>query len=429
MPGLKLELDLPQCSETQPKITIVSPSECRPTIPQGADLTPTKTILLYGAGGSLVRRFLASDFNKIRFLFPNVYFIAVDIYPDGNNILTSVPLPWLNGGYITTSDLVTVTDRSVVLIGDKQVQVDGVYAAVPPDHHLTIAKQWAERVSTAIEKPLSRVHELVAMVQLFQGNKDRLVPIDFFADSDALRYTIQEKLYEKIGTLSQIEGRCIERWPIEEGREWLVADRNKSGGGLGMDMVVHPAHLGFLFAQLSGNKLRATVDQAVLARYQQSDNTPAPGNLETYLWLKGHIGNITVLFDGGKGLETTYYGIRLTGDRGSLEIFTGSEVHEPYLLLRQANGNPPQIWQFPGGGVGYTRTLTDFLLKVYGIGQTVSPDNGMRFRSSLHTVDMIGKAYKLSQNDSLLSHGIGQAVIVPQPLSLTVSPFAQERKS
>jgi predicted dehydrogenase len=411
-----------------------------------------QTIILYGLG-SLPERFLAGGFLPLQSQFPNVRFIAVDAIDPGREYarrddptqkiqgedlikqrMTAIGLPWREGiNYFTAGEGFDrlINDsfdsaKGTLMIGGEAVPIGGVIAAVPTVSHFPIAELWASKgVPVWVEKPVVLPHQVDSILALDQAYPGKIFSVDFFQDSDSITGLLNDaersKWIYQIGPIERVEGRLVESWPIEAGREALM-NPLISGGGLGMDVVVHVlALIEMLLNENRASLADAHVVEAIKARYLDPKGTPTPGapTIETYLWMKLSVmlagREIEILADGGKGTDDHYYGVTITGKRGRIEIFTGTEKAEPYVKLTmfdELGGRAQEhVHTFKGGGVGYKGIWHNFLLQVYGEKKTTGLSLAQRLRATTQSVRLIAEAYRLA-GDNITTHELGKTPVL-----------------
>ncbi len=396
---------------------------------KGVDVKKKKTIVIYGGLGSLQERFLGPGFKELEGIF-NVDFIIVDVkdrVEDRGFIeerirkIKEAGLPI--AGYFSIDEFKHMIkgDRTITISGESIV-VDGVITAVPTKYHLGILSEWASKgVPVWIEKPIALIDEVERVRELAGRYANNVFGVDFFMDGDTLMWALQnEHIWEEIGELQLIEGRCVESWGLENeprAYTWLM-NPELSGGGLAIDTLVHPLAMAEAVLSKKGLSLKnAKVTEVVLSRYvNPKTDQPPPGNetCETYAWAKGKIGDIDIRVDGGKGLDTVYYGITVTGKKGSVEIFVGTESYDPYIRVTRNDGTS-DLYVFPGGSLGYRRTFLDFLLLLHGSDKHDGVDLETRLSASTNTVELVGKIYEHARKDriDITQYNLGEAQHVP----------------
>jgi predicted dehydrogenase len=347
------------------------------------------TLVIYGGLGSLSERFLREDYAEIRKAFPNVEFVIVDrADPKARQGFIrkrreTIGLPWRRGvpNYFTSKDFDRRINADGTLNvdegnkGKRKIKIDGVIAAVPTRYHYRIAERWAKRnVPVWVDKPLTMIPQVSKMRALAKRYPGKIFGVDFFMDSDAMMWLMKRtKLLQKIGKIKAVDAREIESWSLESEyktpfRRWLMNPK-VSGGGLAIDTSVHALTLvARVFARQGLSLDDLKLDDVRLARYRFPPGHPeypgkeALGKDETYIAMRGRAGKTRVRVDGGKGVDRIYYGVTLVGEKGELEVFVGSETHDPYVRITQ-NGKT-LLYRFPKSGVGYARTFLDFLLLI-----------------------------------------------------------------
>jgi len=435
----------------------------------------TKTIVLYGGLGSLGERFLGTGLKELRAVAPflKVQIIAVDRWdPDdsassewlasnegrafvrarvektgtttyrtrppndpelalwvrdqirqfieerqtaiGLTFLTYVPLKKFQA---------LVGDDARVSINGESVRVDGVIPAVPTGDHLNLARFWIEHnVPVWMDKPITMIAQVDELRALAKAHPGTVMGVDFFMYSDALLWLLSEgraqTLLREIGDIQRIDGRCVESWGLEnENRPWLLIRPVSGSDGLDIDTAVHPlAQMEPILRTLGLSLTQATVSNVFLGCYDPRPAT-APAGAHTYFWMQGQVGNIPLYVDGGKGVDTIYYGITVTGSQGSVEVFVGTGDHPPYVKVSHADGRA-ELHAFPGGSLGYKNVWLDFLLLLNQSQRAVGGDLGMRLDATTGAVQAVGRAQQW-----VADHGVtvqdnpkGQAPAVATPV-------------
>ena len=411
----------------------------------------TKTIVLYGGLGSLGERFLSAGLKELKTVAPflNVQIIAVDRWdPEDPNLpqwlateegqafvrarvektgtttyrtrppndsesafwvrdqirqfieerKAAIGLPFLT--YIPLNKFqALVGDDATVSIDGKPIHVDGVIPAVPTGYHWPLAKFWIEHnIPVWMDKPIAMIHEVPALRALAEPHPGTVMGVDFFMYSDALLWLLSEgraqTLLREIGDIQRIDGRCVESWGLEnENRPWLLIKPVSGSDGLDIDTAVHPlAQMEPILRAMGLSLTQATVSNVFLGCYDpRPPAATAPAGAHTYFWMQGQVGNIPLYVDGGKGIDTIYYGITVTGSRGTLEVFVGTGDHPPYVKVTHADGRA-ELHVFPGGSLGYKNVWLDFLLLLNRSQRAVGGDLGMRLDATTGAVRVIGRA-------------------------------------
>lgn len=376
------------------------------------DTTERKTIVVYGSGSAVIGRWYDSAFKNIQSRVPNVEFIGVDL--QDNPKLSATHFPWV--GYYDArkfNSAVVEAENSTIHCGDRDITVDGVIVAIPPKDHLEIAKLWVSKAPVLLEKPIVMPYELNELQQLVDRYPNRIFAADCFMDSDAFQFVLRNKtLLESIGNLVMVNGRLVESNPIEAGREWLL-DPAIGGGGLGMDILPHLGAITHNLLQRLGVTEKMQVRQATLGKYITDSGEPLIGEGETYMNVHGQVGNILFSLEGGKGVDTIYYGITLEGTKGVVEIMNGTDEYPPYVQIIPKEGST-QVYTFPTGGVGYEGLLLDFMAFVYGSDVHCGASIHERLEASVNAVRVIRDAYIIASPE-VISYRIGTG---PQPAPL-----------
>src|SRR3990167_7005658 len=385
---------------------------------KGLPLHEKKTILIYGGLGALPDRFLGSGFEEVQHLFRALRCIAIDkAHPviDKKKIDVSMNnsrLPWCRDLPYAALDQIQLNNNNSLLIGKHSLSVDGVITAVPTVNHFKISEQWASRGAFVwIEKPIIMIHE-VSQIRHLSEQYPRIFASDFLLDSDAMVWFLkhQNELMSKIGKVHSIHGRLIESWSVEKElhqRVWLL-NPEISGGGLGFDLTVHQLAMFSPILEGLGLKLRDVEITDVI----MGSNIPSLP-VETALWCKGHVGDLSIFCDSGKGLEDTYSGITIIGEQGSIEICPGTEEIDPYVRITDLTETI--IYRFENGQLGYGQTWLYYLTLLYG-GSHYGLTCQQRLDACIGAVEIMGKAYELharSQNKRI-HYSTGQELPVPE---------------
>ncbi|MDP3988243.1 MAG: hypothetical protein Q8P80_03810 [Candidatus Levybacteria bacterium] len=389
---------------------------CNLDLLKGLDLSRQKTIAIFGVNGSLVKRFLASGFSDVKKIFPNVKFVGVDLHQKPLDHLKSLGLPWRDVFYFTPEEFKKNWEK---------VGVDGVIAAVPPNDHLGIAKEWSERgIAVWVEKPLVLPSQLKEMEALIKSNPGKIFPADFYIDSAPVNFLLKNiELLQSIGKIKRFDGRLIENIPLERGREWLM-DPKISGGGLGMDILVHPLALADKLFDALGIVDPIQIEDVVCGTYEDLTEELQTEE-ETYMYVKGRAGNVAVYIDGGKGVSQLYYGVSLTGEYGTIDIFTGTENCDPYINIQNSEN---KIFTFPNKGVGYEGTFFDFLLLLYGSSESCYTSLPERLKAGINSINYMKNAYSKAKKKECVVYKLGEEPPVPvKPRGQTL-PFMIEEK-
>ena len=376
----------------------------------GINAKEKKTIVIYGGLGSLGERFLGPGIRELNDTF-NVDFIAVDTKDPSREadrrfikkrkqVLKDAGLPV--SAYFSIGNFGKALDkaRGTIRIKGRDIKVDGVITAVPTKYHLKYAQTWVRRnIPVWMEKPITMVDEIPGLKRLNTQHPGKIFAVDFFMDSDALMSVLKDKdILGGIGKIKRIDGRCVETWGVErEPRKWLL-DPAISGGGLMIDTAVHPLAMIESVLTTKGMTLgQAEVEDCRLARYV---NNPAdkivPSQTETYGWIKGRVGDIEFYVDSGKGVGRVYYGITITGDKGSVEVFVGTETLDPYIKVTHKDSSV-DMYRFSKGSLGYKRTFLDFMLFLHGSKKHDGVGLDTRMSAAMHSLEVVGKAYKKSE--------------------------------
>ncbi|MDD5671857.1 MAG: hypothetical protein PHN49_09470, partial [Candidatus Omnitrophica bacterium] len=424
------------------------------TLMRGLDTQTQKTILIYGGLGSFAERFLRNGFEEIREMTPNVRFIVVDTKdPERNGawikqrMTEQIGLPWrgtheslLQEAYLTVQDFDRKVDweRQTLEMNGQPVKIDGVIAAVPTRSHLEIAQRWAgQGIPVWVEKPTVMSGETEAIRQLAARHPGTVLASDFFLDNDALVWLLRHQdLIDSIGEIKQIHARSVGSSELEKDRAWLM-DPNESGGGLGMDMAVHPLAAIAMVSRAQGLNIRdLKLDRVVLGRYISWKNFSAflrslwvlvlhffgnAAGQETYLWMKGYIpnrdgGRVELLVDGGNGIDKPYMGMTLVGEKGRIELKVGVWEYQSYVRIIRDGKTDTYLFKSFGWNCG--RTFFDFLLMVYGANHFDGAVLEERLEAATAAVESVAKAYQIAteRKQPLQIHPLGRAPAVPEPV-------------
>ncbi|MFA6249888.1 MAG: Gfo/Idh/MocA family oxidoreductase [Candidatus Shapirobacteria bacterium] len=382
---------------------------------RSAKVTGSKTIAVFGSSSSLVSRLLSPAFKEISHLYPDVNFLPLS-RDSGSKTINSFPLPTISTKWVNTSDF---------LKHPSDYPIDGVILATPTSTHYELARLFLNRrLPVWIEKPISLPWQIDSMVELFSQSPDLFFAADFFMDSPVFLYFLKRFDYfmAQIGSPQKIEGRLVENWPLEPGREWLL-DKSINGGGLGMDVLVHVLALVYQVIARLNLPTELCIEKSEKYKYFEPGDKLPPGTEETYMWIKATAGGLPIIIDGGKGTADHYYGIKIHGSKGSVEIFTGTDGRDtcmPYICLDTGKA-PKKFWSFPGGGVGYSGLFKEFLDLVYHQPSVDAPYAlPARAQTSLFTVKTLSQAYQLASPTSLLCP-LGATPQVPEPIFLSPS--------
>ena len=287
-------------------------------------------------------------------------------------------------------------------------KVDGWYISTPPvSHNASAIPPMHEGLATAWEKPLTIAtrEALEHAKQLDRDFPNTMFPVDFFMTSKALLWLLGTPqgngLLNKIGTISEIHGRCIETQLVEPHRGWLTAPETSGGGVGGIDMSVHPIAM----MEMILNKIHLSLDNAfisddgenvVMARYKD-----APGNddVETFMWTRAFIPNdsnpVKLIIDSGKGTDTNFYGLKVIGKEGELTIGCGTEFHPPFVYFNPSDeSKEPVVVTFPGAGVGYGATIYNFNQFIRDREANTTPDVPTLKRATTNSIRLVADGYE-----------------------------------
>lgn len=378
-------------------------------------LQQNKTIAVVGATSNLVDRMITPAFQDLSSQYTKVRFLPLSRNPVSHPDLS---LPVHKLGWQTTDYFIEAFKN-----GSAPVTIDGAILAVPTCVHLPLARIFAERdVPVWVEKPICLPSQVKEMRELQKKYPHLIFAADFFMDSPAFTTVLNKlnQLMPGIGRLTRIDGRLIENWPLEQGREWLL-DKEINGGGLGMDVLVHVVAL----IDHTLKRLNVVDPMQILEaqKYRYSDpNGPLLKGQETYMWVRVEAGGIPIYFDGGKGTGDHYYGMTITGELGSIEIFTGTDKEDgccPYIQIGQFDTYNCQV--IPNGGLGYIDLTREFINLVYGISNT-GRNYSLQDRAdrTLSAVEIMKEAYEVA-GEEFYPHQLGITPNVPYPVIGSVS--------
>ena len=412
------------------------------------DKTRPITIAIYGGLGTLTPRFLTPAYKDLVEFLPNVRFVIVDtmdpdaLYADPQDPARKKPgreiiresmeaagLPWVGGdyqaginyfmnkpgGFRRRGAFDAAVDRTfnskdgTISVNGQSLRIDGVITAVPTFLHLDIARRWAPKgVWVWTDKPITMIDQLPALRRI-QKKHGHIFAVDFFMDSDALFFLEKfgDGLFERIGPIKAVSGRCFEPWSIlkEKGRgPWLMMPW-QGGGGLGIDQVVHPlAMIGWDLQRQGVDLSKAVLDHVHLGRsLDPATAQPTRGAPEDYSYFSGYVdgpnGRIEIYVDNGKvaGVKDYFYGFTIEGTRGKIEVSVGTEITPPYIKVTPwfSPEEPMEsvLLEFKKGGLGYTRTFLDFVLAIYGSQASSGATVGARFQATTGAVAFVGQGY------------------------------------
>lgn len=387
------------------------------------------TVLIMGVMGSLPSRFLAKDHQRVAHLHPNVRFLGADMRRQDEVVverLASLGFPWFSSTpYMQVDKLDSALNGQHLSSNGGRVKIDGVVLAVPTVNHLPMATEWLNRGAVAwIDKPAGMCDQVPSFRRLFAQHSRRAMFVDFFLDSDAMLAMMMQlpELLQQIGPVTALHGRLVENWLVEkEPRPWLLKPE-VSGGGLGIDQAVHQlAMMSPVLAALGHSLEEVVIDEAVMGRYKDTHQ------VETAFWCRGSVGEIDVLADCGKGMNSTYYGMTIVGERGEVEVFVGTEFCDPYL--RVTIDGETTLTIFEKGQIGYGKTWLDFVACM-----ARQPIDGyslqQRADACLGAVSVVDKAYRLWERNGgeFALYNVGGALSVPYSVVGQVHPAVAQTK-
>lgn len=410
-------------------VTTVPKSTPDLSVIRGLPLNQIRRVAIFGGLGDLPRRFLADGYAEVSKYFPYVKCVAIDTaHPvtDAEMIakrLGKTNLPWDPAcPYVQVSSM-SINDDSSFTADGRTTVLNGNITAVPTVHHLNIAQVWAPKgIPVWADKPLVMIPE-TGKIRRLARETNKVFAVDFFMDSEAMHWFIahMDILIKRIGKVKALHGKLTESWPLDSDtgqadglRSWLLVPEI-SGGGLKIDQDIHFTSMWSpILTRLGYDMFDASITDTVMG-------IDGPNRtVETASWSRGHIGDIKLLTLCGKGLDSTYYGITVVGEHGSVEVFVGTEEVDPYVKI--TIGDQVEIYHFENGQIGYGRTWFDFLTLVYG-GQPNGYSLETRLEACAASIDLVGQAYKLhkAQGGALIPYTIGNSLLVPEPVLGTVA--------
>jgi predicted dehydrogenase len=305
-----------------------------------------RSVVFYGGLGAVVNRFYKKHLTELKDRF-RLKFVCVDLADReaGWRKIDAQELPF--DEYVPASDFRF----------DPKKTPAGLVILTRPDTHFALADLAnAREVQSFIEKPVVHPRHLEEFLTLYERRQAEMLAIDFFFDNPLVQRAMELIGQGKLGELSALNGSMLEDVRVENGREWLVNSKI-SGGGLGMDMMVHLTALAEMVLERWGKTLaNATIDpeKLVMAKYRGS-----PEGAETYARLSGAIpGPISFSFEAGKGLHTSQYFLIAEGSKGSLEINLGTENTPGFMRYAPNEKGQEEIYfENPTDDIGYAGTV------------------------------------------------------------------------
>jgi predicted dehydrogenase len=373
-------------------------------------------IALVGVG-AVVDRFYSQAFANIYDTFPHVTFKPVDTKTGVRSC--SLPVADL-------SEVMHVNDFAMALhtSGIDGEQLKGAILAVPPRRHLALARfLLSHGLPVMLEKPLVMPHEVQRLVDLDAQYPGKLFAADFILDNVAVRYLVDNPdIFSGFGSVLKIESTIKEPWEVEKGREWLVDD------GLGTDIIPHTHALAETIQGILGIGDEIVLDGVHRYKYISASGQEPSGANETYMHLTGKAGNVDVSIEGGKGLDSAFYGAKITFSEATVELCIGTEAYCPYILIRKnADPDNPILYNFPDSGmVGYEGTLKAFLMQTYGKIPD-GPTRERRMEVAVKGLKLLQDAYQ--RNVPIKNHPIETYPDVPFPIDIHMSRLAKLRST
>lgn len=343
-----------------------------------ANVNLDKSLVFYGGLGAVVPRFYQEHIDALRKEF-DFKLTAVDLleYEDGIRKIRENNLPY--DDYVPAKEFRFNKDKLPV----------GVVILTRPDSHFPITDIAHDHgVQVFLEKPLVHPDDLQNMAINYQRKRDCLFAIDFFFDNPSVMEAIKLINQEKIGRIIGLEGEMIEEQTVEKGREWLL-NRKVSGGGLGMDMLVHLTALSEMILERWGMSMeKAEIDPSnlILARYDG-----APVGTETYAKISGSVsGNVSFDLAAGKGLYKSAYYLKVYGSHGEIEINLGTE-HEPGFMqfFDYANHSNDIRIEDKSGDIGYKGTVEKIISGSHNPKSISQKERDFRFQATGLSVSLL----------------------------------------
>jgi len=371
-------------------------------LPELARIGKKKRLVIYGGLGAVVPRFYLEHLLELSRRY-NVEFEVVDLAPEEKALarLREIGLP-----------VVRYTEALKFKINPDNPP-DGILVLTRPDSHFPIA-ELANRyhVPAFVEKPIVLPDHLSKLREHYRQHPEELLAIDFFFDNPSVAEALKLITEGKIGKIRSMRGEMIEDRAVEKGREWLL-DRGISGGGLGMDMLVHLSALGEMILERFGLSFRdAGLDphKLIFARYEG-----APEGSETYARLKGSIvGQVDFDLGAGKGLYRSAYYLVVTGDKGSIEINLGTENQKGFMEFRPNEGEVIRI-ENQTSDIGFAGTTQKVFHSMRQSGDIPQAERDFRLEATSLSVWLLDNAqWMFGNNYYSVSLGQDPARIVLQ---------------
>lgn len=362
-------------------------------------------LVFYGGLGAVVDRFYKEHLQRLKDRFP-LRFVCVDLaaIDDARDKIARLALPY--------DDYVPAQDFRI----DPKNPPVGIVVLTRPDTHFPLAELANGRgVQSFIEKPVVLPGDLEKFLGLYQQRRAEVFPIDFFFDNPLVQQAITVINGGKLGNLTSLTGSMLEAVAVEQGRDWLL-DSSISGGGLGMDMMVHITALAEMVLERWGLTLKdAVIDPTslVMARYEG-----APKGSETYARLRGLIpGGVSFVFDAGKGLHTSQYFLIIEGTNGTLEINLGTEDQPGFMQYTPKDATiPPIRFDNPSNDIGYKTTVAKTLASAIQPSSISPEERDFRVHATTLSVEILYTASYMF-GDQYYSIQLGQ-----DPAGIQVDP-------
>ncbi|MBI1976069.1 MAG: hypothetical protein HYS56_01000, partial [Candidatus Omnitrophica bacterium] len=361
-----------------------------------------KTLLVYGGLGAVIPRFyqLYTDIFAADY---NVQLVAVDILPekDAWDKIKREKLPYQS--YIQVSPHKTIDQNGEGLEKALSLKPSGVLIVTRPDTHLDII-QWAvdHHLKVFVEKPPVLPRQVPELKRIYAANKQNILFVDFFLDNPAMHKALGQLHPANIGEIRAIRGKMLEANPIEKGRDWLV-NPTISGGGMGMDMLVHLIAGGELILDRYGKTFKSF--QLNPARTFFSRYEGATEGTETYAHLNGKVGDIEIDFEAGKGVHTSTYYLLVEGGRGTFRIDLGTDSTNSFVEFD--NGSSFIHLNYNDKDIGYLATTLKMFRSLQGVSTVSQAERDFRERATTVSVTILDQAQK-AIGDVYTSYVVGE---------------------
>lgn len=346
----------------------------------------TKRIVFYGGLGAVVPRFYQAYIDRYKG-DANIELIAVDLLPEDLawKRIREQGLPYVK--YFHASDFRMTEDS----------KPDGMVILTRPDSHYRLVMLATDLgVPAYVEKPIFHPNDLPSAAVSYNARRESIFAVDFFFDNPSVQEAVKIIDQGFLGKIQSIEGEMLESVPIEKGREWLC-DSNISGGGMGMDMMVHLTAATELFLERWGHSLsefRIDPHKLLFARYEG-----APPGSETYARISGSIsGVIPMTLSAGKGLSRSSYFIRIKGSKGELEVNLGTEEEPGFMKFTPLDGQPIKL-ENQSEDIGYRGTVLKILQGTVAPKDISLTERDFRFRAATLSVRILADAQTLNRGN------------------------------